>query len=207
MFTTGSIAFDYVIRPSRCLWQLAHRTLFNRCLNFLYSVLIALSIFLSPSKSADLQNYLPPLQVTAVFPGADDVGAPVGEPPIAPVRKGGELLGYVYLNSDFTSSIGYSGKPIRILVGIDTKGVIRGIKLVDHKEPIVLIGIPEAKGCRSAQFPCEQRSGCSFSRPGEAATSGDRQWCDRHSAGDGGQYRPLRGGAHSQRAIGKHAGV
>ncbi len=145
MFTTGSIAFDYVIRPSRCLWQLAHRTLFNRCLIFLYSVLIALSIFLSPSKSADLQNYLPALQVTAVFPGADEVGEAVGEPPIAPVRKGGELLGYVYLNSDFTSSIGYSGKPIRILVGIDTKGVIRGIKLVDHKEPIVLIGIPEAK--------------------------------------------------------------
>jgi NosR/NirI family nitrous oxide reductase transcriptional regulator len=55
------------------------------------------------------------------------------------------LLGYAYLNSDFTSSIGYSGKPIHIVVGIDPKGIIRGFKLVDHKEPIVLIGIPEEK--------------------------------------------------------------
>ena len=47
--------------------------------------------------------------------------------------------------STSASSIGYSGKPIHIVVGIDTKGVIRGIKLVDHQEPIVLIGIPEAK--------------------------------------------------------------
>ena len=56
-----------------------------------------------------------------------------------------EQLGYVYLNSDFTSAVGYSGKPIHIAVGIDTKGVVRGIKLLDHKEPIVLIGIPQAK--------------------------------------------------------------
>ncbi len=36
-------------------------------------------------------------------------------------------------NSDFTNATGYSGKPIRIVVGIDTKGVIRGFKLVDYK--------------------------------------------------------------------------
>ncbi|WP_421566444.1 4Fe-4S binding protein [Ochrobactrum sp. EDr1-4] len=148
MLITGFIAFNYAIRQTQCVVHWAHRTLFKRFLNILCSVfisLIALSIFTSPSNSADLQKYIPTLDVTHVFPGADNVGQPVGEPPIAPVTKGGELLGYVYLNSDFTSSIGYSGKPIRILVGIDTKGVIRGIKLVDHKEPIVLIGIPEAK--------------------------------------------------------------
>ncbi|MCL8000126.1 regulatory protein NosR [Brucella sp. 21LCYQ03] len=110
-----------------------------------FSSLLTIIFFTFNANSADLQKYLPALEVSQVFPGAESVGQPVGEPPIAPVTKGGELLGYVYLNSDFTSSIGYSGKPIRILVGIDTKGVIRGIKLVDHKEPIVLIGIPEAK--------------------------------------------------------------
>ena len=40
---------------------------------------------------------------------------------------------------------GYSGKPIHMLVGIDPQGVVRGIKLVDHKEPIVLVGIPEQR--------------------------------------------------------------
>ncbi len=144
MLTTGATAFDYVIRQSRCFCHLAHKVFPNHLCSVLIA-LITLSIFASPSYSADLQKYLPTLEATQVFPGADSVGKPAGEPPIAPVTKGGELLGYVYLNSDFTSSIGYSGKPIRILVGIDTKGVIRGIKLVDHKEPIVLIGIPEAK--------------------------------------------------------------
>ncbi len=98
-----------------------------------------------PARSGELQKYLPKVDVQALFQGADGVGAPQGEPPIAPVTKGGALVGYVYLNSDFTSSIGYSGKPIHIVVGIDPKGVIRGVRLVDHKEPIVLIGIPQAK--------------------------------------------------------------
>ncbi len=98
-----------------------------------------------PAQAGELQKYLPKVDVQALFQGADGVGAPQGEPPIAPVTKGGALLGYVYLNSDFTSSIGYSGKPIHIVVGIDPKGVIRGVRLVDHKEPIVLIGIPQAK--------------------------------------------------------------
>ena len=68
-----------------------------------------------------------------------------GDPPIAPVYRGDQLQGFVYLNSDFTNAVGYSGKPINLLVGIDQKGVIGGIKLVDHKEPIFLIGIPEKR--------------------------------------------------------------
>ncbi|MGQ5215832.1 4Fe-4S binding protein [Brucella abortus] len=97
------------------------------------------------ARAADIGKYLPSLDPQVLFQGADSIGEPQGEPPIAPVKKGNELLGYAYLNSDFTNATGYSGKPIRIVVGIDTKGVIRGFKLVDHKEPIVLIGIPEPK--------------------------------------------------------------
>ncbi|KAB2770079.1 regulatory protein NosR [Brucella anthropi] len=97
------------------------------------------------ASAADLEKYLPKVEASALFKEADAIGKPQGEPPIAPLMKRGEVIGYAYLNSDLTSSIGYSGKPIHIVVGIDTKGVIRGIKLVDHKEPIVLIGIPEAK--------------------------------------------------------------
>lgn len=107
--------------------------------------LLTLGVFTLSAHSADLSKYLNGVEISEVFPDADKVGQPQGEPPIAPVMKGKDLLGYVYLNSDFTSSIGYSGKPIHILVGIDAKGTVRGIKLVDHKEPIVLIGIPQAK--------------------------------------------------------------
>src|SRR5690606_9254971 len=77
--------------------------------------------------------------------GADRFGEIEGDPPMASVFRGQDLVGHVYLNSDVTSAIGYSGKPIHILVGIDEAGVIHGLKMVDHQEPIVLIGIPEEK--------------------------------------------------------------
>jgi NosR/NirI family nitrous oxide reductase transcriptional regulator len=79
------------------------------------------------------------------FPKATRFGAPLGEPPILPAYAGDTLAGYVYLTTDFTGAVGYSGKPIRILVGIDPQGVLTGFKLVEHKEPIVLVGVPEAK--------------------------------------------------------------
>src|SRR5262245_19118729 len=92
-----------------------------------------------------VQEFLEKAQPAELVPGADRFGAPQGDPPLVPAYQGDRLVGYVYLNSDFTSSIGYSGKPIQILVGIDQKGTIRGLKLVEHKEPIVLVGIPERR--------------------------------------------------------------
>ena len=90
-----------------------------------------------------LEQYLSMAQPSEFFEGADAFGAIEGDPPLAPVLRGGELAGYVYLNSDITSAVGYSGKPIHILVGIDRAAVVSGFKLVEHHEPIVLIGIPE----------------------------------------------------------------
>jgi NosR/NirI family nitrous oxide reductase transcriptional regulator len=98
-----------------------------------------------PAAAARLGEFLPRIEAAQIFPGADRLGPPEGEPPLAPAYAGDRLLGYVYLNSDVTDSTGYSGKPIHILVALDTDGVIRGVRLVDHKEPIVLIGIPERK--------------------------------------------------------------
>jgi NosR/NirI family nitrous oxide reductase transcriptional regulator len=101
---------------------------------------------ISPAFSASqLPAYLEKVQPGELFEGADRFGTPSGQPPIAPVYRGEEMVGYAYLSSDFTGSTGYSGKPIQIAVGIDTSGVVRGIKLIEHHEPIVLIGIPQAK--------------------------------------------------------------
>ncbi|OAF19308.1 NosR/NirI family protein [Bradyrhizobium neotropicale] len=95
--------------------------------------------------ASDVAGFLPKVQPADFFPSADRFGPPQGDPPLVPVYRGDQLQGFVYLNSDFTNSVGYSGKPIHILVGIDPNGVITGVKLVDHKEPIVLVGIPEAR--------------------------------------------------------------
>jgi NosR/NirI family transcriptional regulator, nitrous oxide reductase regulator len=114
-------------------------------LSILWLAAICLSVTIASPAMADgqLTTFLEKVQPAELFEGADRFGDVEGDPPIAPVYRGDELLGYAYLNSDFTSSIGYSGKPIHIVVGIERSGIIRGIKLVDHKEPIVLIGIPE----------------------------------------------------------------
>jgi len=112
----------------------------------LLAVLCLLFAF-SPQAAAagKLSDYMPMVQPGEMLEGADRFGDIEGDPPVAPVYKGQELVGYVYLNSDFASSVGYSGKPIQILVGIDPQGIVRGFKLVEHKEPIVLVGIPVEK--------------------------------------------------------------
>lgn len=58
------------------------------------------------------------------------------------------MLGYLFLSSDVVDSNGYSGRPIQILIGMDLEGKILGVKLLEHHEPIVLIGIPEKRMTR-----------------------------------------------------------
>ncbi|MER2510341.1 MAG: 4Fe-4S binding protein [Amaricoccus sp.] len=114
----------------------------------LTALLVALVLVLlaGVAQARTLPEFLAEAAPADLFPGAASFGAPEGEPALAPVLDaGGARIGWVYLNTDFTTSIGYSGKPIRILVGIDDAGTVRGLKLVEHHEPIVLIGIPEAK--------------------------------------------------------------
>ena len=110
--------------------------------------MLATVLFLLPVAAvaaSKLSVYVENIKPSELFEGADRFGDAQGEPPLVPAYRGGELLGYAYLNSDFTSSVGYSGKPIHIVVGIDPSGLIKGIKLVEHHEPIVLVGIPEAQ--------------------------------------------------------------
>jgi NosR/NirI family nitrous oxide reductase transcriptional regulator len=112
----------------------------------LLAVVLAASVVIAPAVAESrLTEFLPQHTASEFIPGADRLGSPQGEPPIAPVYRGTELAGFVYLNSDHTNAIGYSGKPINLLIGIDTKGIITAIKLVEHKEPIVVVGIPEKR--------------------------------------------------------------
>ncbi len=97
------------------------------------------------NSSGNLGRFLPKVEPSALIPGATAFGELSGTPPTAPILKGSETVGYAFLNADFVGSVGYSGKPINVVVGIDKDGVIRGAKLVKHHEPIVLIGIPEKR--------------------------------------------------------------
>jgi NosR/NirI family nitrous oxide reductase transcriptional regulator len=106
---------------------------------------LLLSLWAVRAEAARLVEFLHGVAPAEIFPGADRLGPPQGEPPLAPAYAGDRLLGHVWLNADVTDATGYSGKPIHLLVAADTEGVIRGIRLVEHKEPIVLIGIPERR--------------------------------------------------------------
>ena len=95
--------------------------------------------------SSELPRFLDVINVKDIYPGADKIGTPDGDPIVAPAFKQGEQIGYVFLTSDYVNTTGYSGKPIHQLVAMDVNGIIQKVLLVEHHEPIVLIGIPEAR--------------------------------------------------------------
>ena len=90
----------------------------------------------SPSSTPDL---------AMVFPGADRTGTVEGEIPSAPAYQGGELVGYIFSTLDTVGTIGFSGKPIDIAVGMNLSGEIVGAQILHHREPILIIGVsPDA---------------------------------------------------------------
>lgn len=108
-------------------------------------LMLALTLGAAPSKAASLVDFLGKAAPSDLVPGADAYGPIRDDMPAAPALKGGSRIGWVFLNTDFVPATGYSGKPIHILIGVDDKAVITGARLVKHSEPIVLVGIPEAK--------------------------------------------------------------
>lgn len=55
-----------------------------------------------------------------------------------------KLIGYVFISKDWAGKlVGYSGKHLETLIGMDINGTITGVKLLFHSEPIVLIGLKE----------------------------------------------------------------
>ncbi len=95
--------------------------------------------------NSELPRFINSLNAQEIFPTSDKLGAPTGKPLVAPAYKNGKQLGFVFLTSDYVNTTGYSGKPIHQLVAIDMQGIIRKVSLVEHHEPIVLIGIPEKR--------------------------------------------------------------
>ncbi len=92
-----------------------------------------------------ISEYLAKATVAELVPGADHFGAPEGKPALVAAYAGTRAIGSVWLNSDWVDATGYSGKPINILIGMTPDGTLTGAKLVEHHEPIVLIGIAESK--------------------------------------------------------------
>ncbi|MBI1891380.1 MAG: 4Fe-4S binding protein [Burkholderiales bacterium] len=54
------------------------------------------------------------------------------------------IVGYVFLSTDVVDIPAYSGKPVITLIGMDPRGIITGVRILKHSEPILLAGIPES---------------------------------------------------------------
>src|SRR6266536_2769198 len=107
----------------------------------LVAIAVSAAAWSPPAEAKGFGAYLVDVTPEEVFPGADRFGPRAGAPPAQAAFKADQLVGYVFETSD----IGYSGKPIRILVGMNTAGVIVGAKVSEHHEPILLAGIPPEK--------------------------------------------------------------
>ncbi|MFT0547711.1 4Fe-4S binding protein [Allopusillimonas ginsengisoli] len=123
-------------------------TVSKHAAHVIFLVFLSLFCMLLPAHYAQAQKlpvFLKQMETPDIFPGADRLGPVEGKPPVARAYAGDQQLGYVYLTTDIVNTRGYSSKPIDTLVAIDNDGKIVGARLVEHHEPIVLIGIPESK--------------------------------------------------------------
>jgi NosR/NirI family nitrous oxide reductase transcriptional regulator len=82
--------------------------------------------------------------ISELFPNADHVGARIGTYPAQEVFSGDEVLGYVLYTDEVFPIPAYSGKPIRALIGVDMMGIVRGARIIQHEEPVLVIGISDS---------------------------------------------------------------
>jgi NosR/NirI family nitrous oxide reductase transcriptional regulator len=80
-----------------------------------------------------------------VLPAAQSFSQRKGSPfYVEGYGPGKRVVGYVFLSTDVVDIPAYSGKPVVTLVGMDTAGVITGVRILKHSEPILLAGLPES---------------------------------------------------------------
>nr|WP_298373958.1 NosR/NirI family protein [uncultured Halomonas sp.] len=106
---------------------------------FMLFMLAFLSCLALPALAIELD------QVKQGFPQASSLEEAESELPVRAVMKGDEILGFVFESMDVAPIPAYSGKPVNLLIGIDTAGQLTLAKVLDHSEPIMLVGIPEEK--------------------------------------------------------------
>lgn len=85
-------------------------------------------------QAAALLDLAGPVQVARI-----DAGVPGWE-----VTKAGELVGQIGSTWEIAGSVGYSGRPLDVLVAVTPQARIAGALLVRHNEPVLTLGISDA---------------------------------------------------------------
>lgn len=111
---------------------------------WLMLVLVLFFSVLGSAQAASL-SALEKGRIALAFPQSGTITEPEGEFQIRQIMSGDELLGYAYQTVNVVDIPAYSGKPVNLQVLLDPQGVIRDAYVLEHHEPILLIGIPEQK--------------------------------------------------------------
>lgn len=109
---------------------------------------ISLAVMLMLASHLGLAQTISTLEkqrIEAVLPQVDSIGEPQGEFGVRELKQGDELVAYAFETIKVVNIPAYSGKPINHQVVMDLKGNILDAYVLHHEEPILLIGIPEAK--------------------------------------------------------------
>lgn len=81
--------------------------------------------------------------IQSLFPAATVIEDKLPDVPVYPVYQLQELLGYAYESTDLSRLQGFAGKPIQMMIGLDTQGRFTGVKILHHHEPVFLHGLGE----------------------------------------------------------------
>jgi len=115
------------------------------CAMLMVAGLLLPNLLVAQTTQPVLAQYLAKVAPSDFSDQADAFGAIREDIPVAPLLNQDEVIGYVFVTSDFVGTTGYSGKPIHTMVAVAPDAHVLGVELVKHYEPIVLIGIPDSK--------------------------------------------------------------
>ena len=81
--------------------------------------------------------------IQELFPKATDIRYRLPDYPVYPVYQLQELIGYAYESRDISPLQGFAGKPINMLIGLDSRGRFTSLRILNHHEPVFLHGLGE----------------------------------------------------------------
>ncbi len=118
-----------------------------RLFPLLPSVLLAALCLIADTVQAQEETAPTVAALTALAGVADSAGVTVERVeegvPGWTLRQDDAVLGFVGSTWEIAATVGYSGRPLEVLVGINPDAVITGARLVRHNEPVLTLGISD----------------------------------------------------------------
>lgn len=111
---------------------------------WLHGLLVLLLLIASLAQAKDYGD-IQQQRIHHVLKQTDAISEPEGPYKVRKLSAAGKVVGYVFQSLDVVDIPAYSGKPINVQVILDPAGVILDAFVLEHHEPILLIGIAEEK--------------------------------------------------------------